>query len=197
MAMFEKHKTPKSSPAPNVEPELSRPAQPAPPSPSPSAGKVAMIGQGIDITGDVKADSNLKVEGRIEGRNVQSSQDVEIGESGTVRANIIAKNVKVAGEVVGDIGGAEKVFIARTGRVQGNIVAPRVQVEEGALLRGSIDMNPSQAASGKQTPAQAQAKAQAATQAKAQSSSQAKPDVPKSVSAGKDREEPGLTLKSG
>lgn len=197
MAMFEKHKTPKSSPAPSVEPELSRPAQPAPSSPSPTASKVAMIGQGISITGDVKADSNLKVEGRIEGRNVQSSQDVEIGETGTVKANIIAKNVKVSGEVVGDIGGAEKVFIARTGRVQGNIVAPRVQLEDGALFRGSIDMNPSQSASGKQTPAQAQAKAQAATQAKSQSAPKAKADTPKSVAVGNDREEPGLTLKSG
>lgn len=183
MAMFDK-KTSKPSPSKPTEPQVSRPAPPAAPaSPAPSASKVAMIGQGIKIAGDVVADSNLKVEGRIEGRTVQSTQDIEIGETGTVRASIVAREVRIAGEVIGDVGGAEKVLISRTGKVQGNIVAPRVQLEDGALFRGSIDMNPAE-------PAAAKPKTQAAA-AKTESS------APKAVSAGKEVQEPGLNLKSG
>ena len=141
-----------------------------------------MIGQGISISGDVVADSNLKVEGRIEGRTVQSAQDIEIGESGRVRASIVAREVKIAGEVIGDVGGAEKVFISRTGKVQGNIVAPRVELEDGALFRGSIDMNPANPAETKKSEP---VKAKAETKA------------PAAVPAGKDVQEPGLNLKSG
>jgi cytoskeletal protein CcmA (bactofilin family) len=181
--MFDKHKTSKPTSAKPAEPEVSRPTPPvAPPSTPSAASKVAMIGQGISISGDVVADSNLKVEGRIEGRTVQSSQDIEIGESGTVRASIVAREVRIAGEVIGDVGGAEKVFISRTGKVQGNIVAPRVQLEDGALFRGSIDMNPAEPATARQ-PQQATANAE--------------PAKPKSVPSGKDVQEPGLNLKSG
>lgn len=182
MAMFDKHKTTKPTSSKPIEPEVSRPAPPpAPPATKASSSKVAMIGQGISISGDVVADSNLKVEGRIEGRSVQSSHDIEIGESGKVRASIIAREVKIAGEVVGDVGGAEKVYISRTGRVQGNIVAPRVQLEDGALFRGSIDMNPAEPAAKKADSPKKKAESVA----------------PKAIPAGKDVQEPGLNLKSG
>jgi len=89
------------------------------------------------------------------------------------------------------------VVITRTGRVQGNIVAPRVQLEDGALFRGSIDMNPAQSAS-QEKPAEVK---QPAGRLDAPASSQkAMPPAPaKSQSAAADsvRKEPGLNLKSG
>jgi len=145
--MFDRNKGSKESSPTASEPKVSQPPAPsvstAPPA---SVDKVAMIGRGISISGDVTADSNLRIEGVIEGRSVQSSHDVEIAESGRVVAGISAKVVKIAGEVTGDIAGSEKVMIARSGRVQGNVVAPRVQLEDGALFRGSIDMNPTPSA---------------------------------------------------
>jgi len=157
-----------------------------------------MIGQGISISGDVKSDSSLKIEGQIEGRAVQCSDEIEIAECGQVSANIMAKVVKVSGVVNGDIGGAEKVVISRTGRVQGNIIAPRVQLEDGALFRGSIDMNPAETArnekqsGGKPAPAEQNKSQKSATPAPAPSQSQKKPEAANTA-----RKEPGLTLKSG
>ena len=150
MAMFDKHKSSKPAPEREEKPAVARPApeQPAPAAGSATGGppRVAMIGPGIGITGDVAAKSDLKVEGRIEGRSVSSSHDVEVSESGIIKASISARVVKVAGAVAGDINGSEKVMIAKSGRVQGNIVAPRVQLDDGALFRGSIDMNPAEPA---------------------------------------------------
>ena len=139
-----------------------------------------MIGEGISIVGDVNASSNLRIEGRIEGRGIESTEDVEVGESGRVSASIVARNVNIGGEVTGDIRGSEKVLITRTGRVQGNIEAPRVQLEDGALFRGSIDMNPVEPAAAKSAPAEkpGQPVASATTTVPA-------------------RKEPSLTLKSG
>ncbi|MEE8495644.1 MAG: polymer-forming cytoskeletal protein [Xanthomonadales bacterium] len=104
--------------------------------------KSAVIGLDIEITGDVKASANIKINGHIKGSIVESSHNVEIGESGKVNANISAKIVIVAGLVEGNIAGSEKVLISKTGSVRGNIVAPRVQLEDGALFRGSIEMDP-------------------------------------------------------
>jgi cytoskeletal protein CcmA (bactofilin family) len=164
-------------------------------SPAPAASsKVAMVGEGISITGDVSANSNLKVEGRIEGRSVASSQDVEVAESGVIKASISAKVIRIAGAVAGDISGSEKVVISKSGRVQGNIVAPRVQLDDGALFRGSIDMNPAEPAQAKKAPERAAAKPTA----------DSKPAQPASTGGqaatsgtGEARKEPGLTLKSG
>lgn len=196
MAMFDKHKTGKQTSPEANEPKVSPPA-PAVSTPAPVArAAIAMIGQGISVTGDVKADSSLKVEGRIEGRSVQCTDEVEIAESGQVTANIMAKVVKVSGTVSGDIGGTEKVLISRTGRVQGNIIAPRVQLEDGALFRGSIDMNPAEsAAAGKaaavKPAAGKSAPADNSQRASAGASSQGKSAV---QSGNKER---GLNLKSG
>jgi len=198
MAMFDKHKSAKHSAPASPEPRVTPTAQAVSPGAAVSASRVAMIGLGITISGDVKADTSLKIDGRLEGRSVQCTDEVEIGESGQVIANILAKVVKVSGMVSGDIGGSEKVLITRTGRVQGNIVAPRVQLEDGALFRGSIDMNPAQPAGNEQSSAVKQPSGRldspASTQVASAPSSQAK-----SPSAGPNsaRKEPSLNLKSG
>jgi cytoskeletal protein CcmA (bactofilin family) len=67
---------------------------------------------------------------------------VDIGHSGQVNADIKAKVIKIAGEVRGDLNGTEKVIISRSGNVHGNIVAPRMTLEDGAIFKGSIDMDP-------------------------------------------------------
>jgi hypothetical protein len=81
--------------------------------------------------------------------------------------------------------------------VQGNIVAPRVQLEDGALFRGSIDMNPTPSAdarpsSARPTAVDPGAKTSAVASAAASPAGQA----PEAATGGA-RKEPGLTFKSG
>ena len=40
----------------------------------------------------------------------------------------------------------ENVMISKLGNVRGNIVAPRVTLEDGAVFKGSIDMDPGESA---------------------------------------------------
>lgn len=189
--MFDKHK-----PTRQGEPESPEPAAtPQPPraAPAPASGgtaNVAMIGPGIRINGDVSADSNLRIDGHIEGRSIESPHDVEISESGKVTASVTAKVVKIAGTVNGDIAGSEKVVISRSGRVQGNIVAPRVQLEDGALFRGSIDMTPTDSAASAKSEKQNRSAGEAGT----------RPTVVTDqgkAAVGSSRKDAELTLKSG
>jgi cytoskeletal protein CcmA (bactofilin family) len=109
----------------------------------------AMIGPSIVIKGTVSGDEDLHVEGKVEGTIDLGAHTVSIGQSGRVTADINAKVVKIDGEVAGDISGNEKVVISKSGNVRGNIVAPRVTLEDGAIFKGSIDMDPGGAAAGK------------------------------------------------
>ncbi|NOR19834.1 MAG: polymer-forming cytoskeletal protein [Xanthomonadales bacterium] len=107
---------------------------------------MAVIGPGIHINGDISGDENLLVEGRVDGKIRLASHHVEIGQNGKVKADITAKVIKIAGQVRGDLNGSEKVVISRTGHVHGNIIAPRMTLEDGAIFKGSIDMDPGEPA---------------------------------------------------
>ncbi len=136
-----------------------------------------MIGPSIEIKGTVTGDEDLVVQGRVEGTIDLGDHQVTVGQSGRVTADIRAKVISIDGEVSGDLIGGEKVVISKSGRVRGNIVAPRMTLEDGALFKGSIDMDPGDAAPGKVSLA-ASTPARAATPAE-------------------DEVAPGLDLKSG
>ncbi|MCB1676617.1 MAG: polymer-forming cytoskeletal protein [Halioglobus sp.] len=133
------------------------PAPGAPAAASPGAATSrsdAMIGPSIYIKGTVSGDEDLLVQGRVEGTIELSTHEVSVGQSGRVAADIKANVVRIEGEVTGDITGQEKVVISRSGTVRGNIVAPRVTLEDGAIFKGSIDMDPGDSPAAK-TPAPA------------------------------------------
>jgi len=122
---------------------------PPAPAPAPTARQEpansrseAMIGPSIEIKGSVSGDEDLVIQGTVEGTVELGSHQVTVGPSGKVNADINAKVVSIDGEVSGDLTGSEKVVISKSGNVRGNIVAPRVTLEEGAIFKGSIDMDP-------------------------------------------------------
>ena len=135
--MFEKHKTSKPESAQPQQESFTATTQTAA-----SSGRAAVIGLGIRINGDISGDENLLIEGKVQGKIRLDAYEVEVGQSGQVKADITAKVIKIAGEVRGDLIGTETVVISRSGNVHGNIVAPRMTLEDGAIFKGSIDMDP-------------------------------------------------------
>jgi len=101
-----------------------------------------MIGPSITIKGEVSGEEDLLIQGRVEGTIQLGNNEVSVGESGQVSADLRVRVAKIDGEVTGDITANEKVIISKTGNVRGNIVAPRVTLEDGAIFKGSIDMDP-------------------------------------------------------
>ena len=118
-----------------------------------------MIGNSIVIKGTVSGDEDLTIQGTVEGTIELGTNEVTIGESGKVSADVHARMVRIDGEVTGDIKGGEKVVISKSGNVRGNIVAPRVTLEDGAIFKGSIDMDPGDNVVKKPTLASSDAKA--------------------------------------
>ena len=136
-----------------------------------------MIGQTIKIKGTIEGDENLIIEGSVDGAVNLPNNDLTVGASGKVTADLDAKTVKIDGQVTGDIAGTEKVIVSKTGLVRGNIVAPRVTLEDGAKFKGSIDMDPSESVNqaAAQGGAKSAVKASAPTSASSPSSAKVDP----------------------
>ena len=155
MAMFDRPKDKSAPPTPNDEQHTAQRAASNPTATSSATTAVnrsaAMIGPSITIKGEVSGEEDLLIEGKVEGTISLKDQQVSVGKSGQVTADIDARTVTVDGKVTGDINGSEKVVVSQSGNVKGNIVAPRVTLEDGAIFKGSIDMDPGDSAASKAT----------------------------------------------
>jgi cytoskeletal protein CcmA (bactofilin family) len=130
---------PQSPPA--MQPPPARPA--ATPAPG-TERRVAVLGPTLRFKGELSAEEDFILQGRIEG-SINHTQSVTIGTEGVVLGNIHARVVTIDGSVEGDLHGTESVVVNATGRVSGNIFAPRVGIVDGALFNGRIDMGARQA----------------------------------------------------
>ena len=61
-----------------------------------------------------------------------------VDDRGRVEAEIRAKNVRIKGNVVGNITASGKVIIERTGRMRGDLSAAVISIEDGAQFKGSV-----------------------------------------------------------
>tara|TARA_B110001452_G_scaffold283_2_gene259 strand:- start:4064 stop:4552 length:489 start_codon:yes stop_codon:yes gene_type:complete len=107
-----------------------------------SSGEKTMIGAGVKVVGQITSDEDLFIEGKLEGTVLAVNQEVRIGKSGRLKANITAGIVRIDGMVKGDVSGIEQIVISKTGNVLGNILSPRITLEDGAKFKGSIEMDP-------------------------------------------------------
>ncbi len=111
--------------------------------PSSRSGEVAVIGQSIQINGDLRGNEDLRIEGDVSGTVELKDSNLTIGKTGKVRADVYAKSIAVDGTTEGDLYATERVIVHVNANVRGNITAPRVALEEGARFKGSIEMDPS------------------------------------------------------
>ena len=129
---FEPTRSPPSSPPP--PPAASRAERKAP-----EAKKVAVLGATLRFKGELSAEEDFILQGRIEG-SINHTQSVTIGTDGAVVGDIHARVVIIDGSVEGDLHAIDAVHVNQTGRVTGNIFAPRVALVDGAFFSGRIDM---------------------------------------------------------
>src|SRR6266852_8202740 len=100
----------------------------------------ATIGRSLVIKGELSGAEALYIDGRIEGKITLPDNRVTIGRNGSVQANIIAREVVVMGKVSGNIDCSDRVDIRSEGSVTGDVSTVRISVEDGAVLKGGIQV---------------------------------------------------------
>jgi len=103
-------------------------------------GEFAHIGKSVVIKGELSGSEDLTVDGTVEGTIHLQSNSLVIGPNGQVKAAIHAKNVAVQGKVEGNIRASERTELRKSAVVLGDIFTQRLSVEEGAYLRGKVDV---------------------------------------------------------
>ena len=108
---------------------------------SSNSKNATVIGESIVISGDVSGKEDITINGSVEGEINFRENDITIGDSGQINANVTARSISVLGEVKGELRATEQVCIKPTGRVTGDIRAPRVVLDDGCQFKGSVDMD--------------------------------------------------------
>jgi cytoskeletal protein CcmA (bactofilin family) len=101
--------------------------------------RVSILGPTLHFKGELHADEELLIKGRIEG-SITHSQRITVCAEGTVTANVRAQVIVVEGTVNGDLSAEKAVMVRETARLRGNITAPSVSIVEGAHFTGGVDM---------------------------------------------------------
>jgi len=119
----------------------------------------ANIGRTLVIKGEVSGAESLFIDGRVEGSISFPENRVTVGRNGTVAANINAKEVVIMGKVQGNVECADRLDIRSEGVLTGDVVTHRISVEEGAILKGGVEVRTPEKKEQKTQQQQNQAKA--------------------------------------
>ena len=96
-----------------------------------------MIGEGVTITGTIKADNEVNIQGTIDGDIDCNS--VSINQSGIVKGKVQTETMTVEGKVEGEININSILHIKSKGNVSGKIFYGEIEIEEGGKLSGEIN----------------------------------------------------------
>ncbi len=106
---------------------------------TPNRLPVMILGKTLVFKGELGADEDLIMFGRVEG-SIRHTSSLTIGLGGSVLGDIHGKVIIVKGTVEGDLEATESITIAPTANVTGDIAAPRVCIVEGAQFNGAVEM---------------------------------------------------------
>jgi cytoskeletal protein CcmA (bactofilin family) len=109
----------------------------------------ATIGRSLVIKGELKGDESIYIDGTVEGSISFADHRVTVGRNGKVSANILAREVVVMGSVKGNVQCSDRVDIRGEGLVTGDIITQRISVEDGAMLKGSVQIRATDAKNSK------------------------------------------------
>ena len=100
----------------------------------------SIIGEGSIFEGKFFIAGSLRIDGKFEG-DIKTEDILEVGETGKVKTNIYAKNVHISGTLIGNINAKEEVRLNGSGRILGDITAPVLNLAEGVVLKGRVNIN--------------------------------------------------------
>jgi cytoskeletal protein CcmA (bactofilin family) len=107
-----------------------------------SSGSTSLVSRPVLIEGEISGDENLHVDGRVRGI-IRLSGDLFVGTSGTVEAEIDARNVVIQGAVSGKVLARRQFEVHPSGRFNGECTAASFEIREGAVFEGVSKMSSS------------------------------------------------------
>lgn len=105
----------------------------------PAPGQVNIIGQGTVIEGGIKANSDVRISGKVIG-NVNVDGKTVVTPEGVVEGEVRSSHADIAGRVDGEVFVSERLVLKNSAVVEGNIHTAKLVIEDGATFSGTCDM---------------------------------------------------------
>jgi cytoskeletal protein CcmA (bactofilin family) len=105
-----------------------------------SPDKLNRIVEGTHIKGDVKTDSNFRIDGELVG-TLDTTGKLVIGTTGVIEGEIKCTNADVEGMIKGDIVVEGVLMIKSSAKIYGTITAGQIGIEVGADFKGQCNLN--------------------------------------------------------
>lgn len=97
-----------------------------------------VIGVAVIYEGDIRTDEGVLVLGAVKGNVSAENGLVYIAEGATVFGAVKAKRAIIAGEILGDVVGAEDVLVAPSGHIHGDVAYTNISLMPDATVDGRL-----------------------------------------------------------
>ena len=104
------------------------------------APSVSCLGANLEIKGKISGDEDLQIDGKVEGAVELRGQRLTVGPTGKLSSEVKARELIVYGNLTGNVHASDRVEIRKDGSVTGDITTARISVEDGAYLKGRIEI---------------------------------------------------------
>jgi cytoskeletal protein CcmA (bactofilin family) len=101
---------------------------------------VNLISIGTDITGDIKSNGDIRIDGSLTG-NLITKGKVVIGPTGKVNGEVNCKNSEISGLIEGRITVGQLLSLKASSKIVGEIITSKLAIEPGALFTGTCKMS--------------------------------------------------------
>ena len=101
-----------------------------------NVNSISRISAGTVIKGEILSPNDIRIDGTFEGR-IQSKGRVVVGESATIKGDIVCENVDLWGKVEGNLFVKDTLSLKEGCVVSGNLHIRRLSVELGSPFNGN------------------------------------------------------------
>jgi cytoskeletal protein CcmA (bactofilin family) len=92
------------------------------------------------IAGNIKAEEDLIINGKVEGNVDIKNHSFFLGPSGRLQGKVCGLNVRIRGQMKGDIKAKGKVEITQEAKFEGKIKCKSISVEKGAYFHADVNL---------------------------------------------------------
>ena len=105
-----------------------------------SGSKSSFIADGVTVGGKISGQGDLVIGGTVTGEIRLAGNQVTIEKGGRVEADIQGESIIVEGSFKGKLTAKGLVIVKETALLEGELKATRLQMEDGAKLKGSVEL---------------------------------------------------------
>ncbi len=98
-----------------------------------------IVGPSVKVEGDFVSKGNVVIEGTVLG-SVKTDKNLRVEEGAHINADVRAQNIRVAGEIRGNVVVTGLLELTATARVLGDMTTKTLVVAAGAILHGNCTM---------------------------------------------------------